>query len=667
MSVCLKHLKFCEIHCFKHRSPTIVTHKFTFKKTLQRSSCGLKYIDKRTPSTSSSSSSSTGCRRLPKKKHDGLPSTDTETIPPNRKGNGRSILLTGLKNRRTLGRHHSVQYNKENEQYTKNDQIGLDPNKVGKENLNVGLRRNTVCSATGAFKSIRTRGLMELRKSNKNNNAEQTKKLNSEKSKSIDDSVVGLIHFRKLTLNDNIRKITEWDQIQIKSEECIFQRQSYDQIVDDQLEGIITSQESDLYKCNKNKRLIKWSVVESTKMMTALFFDELPIIFEKEINNEITRNEIPTEYYRDNDNNSSNEKVKPHYSHCSVISLPRSAADEKHLGEFHLNHERIFRYLFIQDLKAASYYQANFLERHGLTETVRATLCDWMIRVQQYLKLRTESLHLAVSLVDQYTWRQITLYPSEYQLLGVTAIFIAVKFVERFPPATKILCYLTEDSYNSKQVLDFEFKMLEALNFDINIPLPHHFLDRAFAACNDLTLTGKAKIELVCRYLFELNLTELSTASTLASVKCAAGVYLARELIRLEYENGKSETDDIQIGNNGSLGLSVTFETWPKVLGLSMGHENVTNLLPMVLIYVQSIVRTLPISNTNNRNYEAAFHKFSNRSYGRIAQSSLLLDADYDFIVQDIRRKMTSNSKWTNIDCHEEIRNVQRKTLRMKM
>ncbi|CAH8430729.1 unnamed protein product [Schistosoma curassoni] len=489
-----------------------------------------------------------------------------------------------------------------------------------------------------------------------------------EKSKSIDDSVVGLIHFRKLTLDDNnLHKITDWNQIQIKSEECIFQCQSYDQIVDEQFTGISTSQESDLYICKKDRRLIKWSVLESTKMMTALFFDELPIIFEKEINNGITGNEILSECYRDNNNNSSNEKVRPYYSHRSVISLPRSAADEQHLGEFHLNHERIFRYLFIQDLKAASYYQANFLERHGLTETVRATLCDWMIRVQQYLKLRTESLHLAVSLVDQYTWRQITLYPSEYQLLGVTAIFIAVKFVERFPPATKILCYLTEDSYNSKQVLDFEFKMLEALDFDINIPLPHHFLDRAFAACNDLTLTGKAKIELVCRYLFELNLTELSTAGTLASVKCAAGVYLARELIRLEYENGKSETDDIRIETNGSLGLSVTFETWPKALGLSMGHEDVTNLLPMVLTYVQNIVRTLPISNINNRNYEAAFHKFSNRSYGRIAQSSLLLDADYDFIVQDIRRKMASNSKRTNIDCPEEGRNVQQTTLRMNM
>ncbi|CAH8562666.1 unnamed protein product [Schistosoma guineensis] len=72
MSICLKHLKFCEIHCFKHRSPTIVRHKFTFKKTLHRSSCGLKYIDKRTPtppssllsSSSSSSSSSTSTSSL---------------------------------------------------------------------------------------------------------------------------------------------------------------------------------------------------------------------------------------------------------------------------------------------------------------------------------------------------------------------------------------------------------------------------------------------------------------------------------------------------------------------------------------------------------------------------------------------------------------------------
>ncbi|TNN19600.1 G2/mitotic-specific cyclin-B1 isoform 1 [Schistosoma japonicum] len=657
MSVCLKQLKLCEIPCFKRKSTsttTIVTQRVKIQNTLQRSSCGLEHTDKETPwSLSPPLSSSESARRSHlvrsfqeslNKKHEGLPSMDSGNTVTDRKDNGRLSLLAALKKRRAYVRHHSVQYNQESEQYTGNDEDNLTVNKIGKENMNVGLRRNTVCSTTGGtFKSIRTRGLMELRKSNRNCNVDQKKQLNPAKSKSTEDPVVGLMNFRKLTLNDNMRKIVEREQIQLKSDKCMFQHRSNESKVESkQLAKIITPQESDINMYNNNRRMNKWSVLESTKIMTALFFDDLPIMLEKAINIQFTTDNIPTEHNHAND--KANEKGIPYYNCLSVISLPRSPPDEQPLGEFHLNHERIFRYLFTQDLKVTSYYQENFLERHGLTESVRSTLCDWMIKVQQYLKLRTESLHLAVNLVDQYTWRQITLCPSDYQLLGITAIFIAVKFIERFPPATKTLCYLTENSYSPKQVLDFEMKMLQVLDFCINIPLPHHFLDRAIVACNDLTVTGKAKIELACRYLFELSLTELSAAGVLATVKCAAGVYLTRELIRLEYENGKSKTNDIQINSNDSIRLSVTFETWPEALGRSLGHESSNVLLPMVLIYVQNIVRLLPNSNMNKESYEAAFHKFSNRGYGRIAQSSLLLDADYDYIVKEISRKMTSSS-----------------------
>ncbi|KAK4473300.1 hypothetical protein MN116_004465 [Schistosoma mekongi] len=658
MSMCLKQLKLCEIYCFKRRSTstkTIVTQRVEIKKTFQKSSCGLEYTDQKTPwSLSPPLSLSESARRSHlvrsfqeslKKKNEGLPSMDSSNIVIDKKDNGRLSLLAALKKRRTHARHHSVQYNQESEQYTGNDEDDLTVNKVDKENMNVGLRRNTVCSTTGGtFKSIRTRGLMELRKSNRNCNINQTKQLNPAKSKSTEDPVVGLMNFRKLTLNDNMRKIVECEQIQLKSDECIFQLRSNESKVESkQLTRVNTPQENDINVYNNNNtRMIKWSVLESTKIMTALFFDDLPIMLEKVINVQLTTDNIPTEHIDVNDN--VNEKMTRYDNCLSVISLPRSPPDEQPLGEFHLNHERIFRYLFMQDLKVTSYYQENFLERHGLTESVRSTLCDWMIKVQQYLKLRTESLHLAVNLVDHYTWRQITLCPSDYQLLGITAIFIAVKFIERFPPATKTLCYLTENSYSPKQVLDFEMRMLQVLDFCINIPLPHHFLDRAIVACNDLTVTGKAKIELACRYLFELSLTELSAVGILATVKCAAGVYLTRELIRLEYENGKSKTNDIQINSNDSIRLSVTFETWPEALGRSLGHESISVLLPMVLIYVQNIVRHLPNSNMNKENYEAAFHKFSNRGYGRIAQSSLLLDADYDYIIKEIRRNMISNS-----------------------
>ncbi|CAH8433130.1 unnamed protein product [Heterobilharzia americana] len=409
------------------------------------------------------------------------------------------------------------------------------------------------------------------------------------------------------------------------------------------------SQENDKYFRDESVT-IEWSILESTKMLIALFFNESPTILEKgirdeatEMNIKIRKNQLPIEKQEQRKQQACDTDGP-----ClSIISLPRSPVDELDLGEFYLNHDRVFRYLFTQDLKSVSYYEADFLKRHRLTESVRATLCDWMIKVQQYLKLRTESLHLAVNLVDQYTWRRVTLYPSEYQLLGITAIFIAAKLIERFPPSTKTLCYLTENSYSSKQLLDLEFQVLKTLDFTINIPLPHHFLDRAVTACTDLTETGKAKAELICRYLFELSLTELSAVGILATVKCAASVYLARELLHLEYEAKKNKTNDIQSEDSANFILPNEFEIWPEVLGRSLGHESVITLLPMVLIYVKNIKPFLLKSNMPTEIYEAAFQKFSNRGYCRIALSTLLLEADYDAIVKDIKKQMKLNSAFS--------------------
>ncbi|CAH8296562.1 unnamed protein product, partial [Schistosoma turkestanicum] len=195
MSICFNHLKLCEIDCFKQRTPTIVRHKFIFKKKIfQNSSCELNYANRRTPSSSSSSSSLSCSSRgrnkylirsfgeFSKKNPNELSCMNTETISSHKKDNGRLSFLAGLKKRRTLvhHRHSSMQYDKENEQDAENDNGEVDLNQIGKENMNAGgLRRNTVCSTIGAFKSIRTRGLMELRKSNKNSANEQTKQLNS--------------------------------------------------------------------------------------------------------------------------------------------------------------------------------------------------------------------------------------------------------------------------------------------------------------------------------------------------------------------------------------------------------------------------------------------------------------------------------------------------------
>lgn len=51
------------------------------------------------------------------------------------------------------------------------------------------------------------------------------------------------------------------------------------------------------------------------------------------------------------------------------------------------------------------------------------------------------------------------------QLVGVTALFIASKYEELFPPEIKDFVYITDDTYTKKQVLEMERHILRVSNF----------------------------------------------------------------------------------------------------------------------------------------------------------------------------------------------------------
>ena len=56
---------------------------------------------------------------------------------------------------------------------------------------------------------------------------------------------------------------------------------------------------------------------------------------------------------------------------------------------------------------------------------------------QNYLGMQSESIHLAITLLDQYlSRRKVSL--QKLQLLGITCLLVAAKFNERFPPTVSI-------------------------------------------------------------------------------------------------------------------------------------------------------------------------------------------------------------------------------------
>ncbi len=63
-------------------------------------------------------------------------------------------------------------------------------------------------------------------------------------------------------------------------------------------------------------------------------------------------------------------------------------------------------------------------------------------------------------------------------MVGVTALFIACKYEEIYPPELKDFVYVTDNAYTKQEVIDMEGKIIQALEFNITTPSPIRFLER---------------------------------------------------------------------------------------------------------------------------------------------------------------------------------------------
>ena len=79
----------------------------------------------------------------------------------------------------------------------------------------------------------------------------------------------------------------------------------------------------------------------------------------------------------------------------------------------------------------------------------------------------------------------------ELQLVGLTAMFIASKFEEMFAPEIHDFVFMSDKAYTKDDILEMEYRILKALDFNLGRPLPLHFLRRytkvATAVSDDVT------------------------------------------------------------------------------------------------------------------------------------------------------------------------------------
>lgn len=71
---------------------------------------------------------------------------------------------------------------------------------------------------------------------------------------------------------------------------------------------------------------------------------------------------------------------------------------------------------------------------------------------------------------------------SKLQLVGGTAMYLASKFEEIFPPEIAEFAYITDDTYTKLQIVQMERLILKVLDFNLAAPTAHNFLLRYLKA-----------------------------------------------------------------------------------------------------------------------------------------------------------------------------------------
>jgi len=138
---------------------------------------------------------------------------------------------------------------------------------------------------------------------------------------------------------------------------------------------------------------------------------------------------------------------------------------------------QIYQHLFREEERLR--YPSSFLDNQKeIDRKKRSYLVDYLIEVHYKFKLQPETLYVTVGLLDRYLAAQPDVPKAHLQLLGISALHIAAKYEEIYPPALDKLVKVTQSNITLPEVVAMELRILTALDFDLVWPSALRFLER---------------------------------------------------------------------------------------------------------------------------------------------------------------------------------------------
>ncbi|KAL4613621.1 G1/S-specific cyclin-E1 isoform X2 [Arapaima gigas] len=120
----------------------------------------------------------------------------------------------------------------------------------------------------------------------------------------------------------------------------------------------------------------------------------------------------------------------------------------------------------------------HFMEQHpNLQPKMRAILLDWMMEVCEVYKLHRETFYLAQDYFDRFMATQRNVLKTTLQLIGISALFIAAKLEEIYPPKVHQFAYVTDGACTEDEILSMELIIMKELKWSLNPLTPVSWLN----------------------------------------------------------------------------------------------------------------------------------------------------------------------------------------------
>ncbi|XP_062312109.1 G2/mitotic-specific cyclin-B1 isoform X2 [Osmerus eperlanus] len=257
-------------------------------------------------------------------------------------------------------------------------------------------------------------------------------------------------------------------------------------------------------------------------------------------------------------------------------------------------------YKYLQQLEVDQAVRPKYLEGQELTGNMRAILIDWLVQVQIKFRLLQETMYMTVGIIDRFL-QDNPVPKKQLQLVGVTAMFVASKYEEMYPPEIADFAFVTDRAYTTAQIRDMEMRILRGLKFSFGRPLPLQFLRRA-SKIGEVT----AEHHTLAKYFVELTMVDYEMVHFPPSQVASAAFALT-----------------LKVFSCGE---------WNETLQHYMSYSE-ESLVPVMQLIAKNVVQV----NEGKTKHMAVKNKYSSQKQMRIATISQLNSS----LIKDLAKKLT--------------------------